>query len=100
MRRRHAARAVHSVMKILFVPGPKDLVAHYLPLLALNRMLGGTSFETAFLVPRSNHGTMRQFGVNVLDIDHIGFRTEVLAYKKFKPDVVVDDTSVTTGYAT
>lgn len=92
-------------MRVLFVPMPEGGPAHLIPLLALNRMLAGSSVETAFLMRRSQHEMVRQLGVNVLDIDHRnftdnGFRTELRAYRKFSPDVVVDDASLTTGYAT
>jgi UDP:flavonoid glycosyltransferase YjiC (YdhE family) len=87
-------------MKVLFIPMPGGGAAHLLPLLALNKMLEHTSVETAFLVPRKRHEMLRQSGVNVLDIDHAGFRSEIPAYKRFRPDVVVDDASMTTGAAT
>jgi UDP:flavonoid glycosyltransferase YjiC (YdhE family) len=92
-------------MKVLFVPLPEGGAAHLIPLLALNKMLAGTSVETAFLVPGSMHTFLRQFGVNVLDIDnqlfiHNGLRSEMRAYRKFPPDVVVDDANPSTGFAT
>jgi hypothetical protein len=87
-------------MKVLFIPMLEGGLAHLLPLLALNKMLEHTSIETAFLVPRKRHEMLRQSGVNVLDIDHAGFRSEIPAYKKFGPDVVVDDASLTTSTAT
>ncbi|HZI20617.1 MAG TPA: nucleotide disphospho-sugar-binding domain-containing protein [Pyrinomonadaceae bacterium] len=87
-------------MKVLFVPMLEGGPAHLLPLLALDKMLKHTSAETAFLVPRKQQQVLRQGGVNVLDIDHVGFRSEVPAYKRFGPDVVVDDAGMTTGAAT
>jgi len=87
-------------MRVLFVPMLEGGLAHLLPLLALNKMLNGTSAEAAFLVPRYQHEIIRQSGVQVLDVDHTGFRTELPTYKKFAPDVVVDDASLTTGAAT
>lgn len=92
-------------MKVLFVPMPEGGPAHLIPLLALNRMVKDPSVETAFLLRRSHHELIRQLGVNVLGIDHRnftdnGFRTELRAYRVFSPDVVVDDASLTTGYAT
>lgn len=92
-------------MRVLFVPMPEGGPAHLIPLLALNKMLSGSAIETAFLLGRASHELLRQMGVNVLDIDHLdfaknGFRTELRAYHKFAPDVVVDDASLTTGYAT
>jgi UDP:flavonoid glycosyltransferase YjiC (YdhE family) len=86
-------------MKVLFIPMGGRL-AHLLPLVALNKMLANTSVETAFLVPRKQHALLRESGVEVLDIDHQGFRSEIPAYKKYAPDVVVDDASLTTGAAT
>jgi UDP:flavonoid glycosyltransferase YjiC (YdhE family) len=92
-------------MKVLFIPLPEGGAAHLIPLLALNKMLAGTSIETAFLVPGSMHTFLRQFGVNVVDVDnqlfiHNGLRSEMRAYRKFPPDVVVDDANPSTGFAT
>jgi hypothetical protein len=91
-------------VKVLFVPLPEGGAAHLIPLLALNQSLANTSIETAFLVPGSMHEFLRQFGVQVVDIDnqrytHNGLRTEMRAYKKFGPNVVVDDANPGTGLA-
>jgi UDP:flavonoid glycosyltransferase YjiC (YdhE family) len=86
-------------MKVLFVP-LNEVLSHVIPLLALNRKLIGSNVETAFIMPRAGHRLFRQTGVNVLDIDHRGLRTEMVAYGRFSPDVVVDDLSLSTGYAT
>lgn len=86
-------------MRVLFVPSCNGGLAHQIPLLALNRKLDA-SFETAFLLPRKMHQTLSIAGINILDIDHTGFRTEMFAYGQFSPDVVVDDCSITTGFAT
>ena len=87
-------------MKVLFVPMMKGGLSHLLPLMALNKMLANTSIETAFLVPGEQHSMLKERGVPFLNIDHQGFRTEIPAYKKFAPDVVVDDASLTTAAAT
>lgn len=87
-------------MKVLFIPMLEGGLSHLLPLLALNKMLANTAVETAFLVPKRQHTILRESGVNVLDIDHQGFRSEIPAYKKYGPDVVVDDASLTTAAAT
>jgi hypothetical protein len=87
-------------MKVLFVPMLQGGLSHLLPSLALNKMLANTSIETAFLVPGDQHPMLRARGVPILDIDHNGFRSEIPAYKKFKPDVIVDDASLSTGAAT
>ena len=87
-------------MKVLFVPMLQGGLSHLLPLVALNKMLANTSIETAFLVPRQQHAMLREKGIVILDIDHNGFRTEIPAYKKYVPDVVVDDASLTTAAAT
>jgi UDP:flavonoid glycosyltransferase YjiC (YdhE family) len=87
-------------MKVLFVPMLQGGLSHLLPLMALNNMLANTSIETAFLVPGEQHALLRERGIPILDIDHNGFRTEIPAYKKYKPDVVVDDASLSTGAAT
>lgn len=88
-------------MRILFVPLDVDVLSHQIPLLVLSRMLTGPSVSTAFLLPRHSHGLLRQLGAEVLDVEHDSFlHTEIRAYKRFAPDVVVDDTSFSTGLAT
>ena len=86
-------------MRVLFVPFPTAPISHVLPLLALDTLLRDTDIETAFLLPRGGHPIVSQVADCVLDIDHQGFRTEMEAYAKFAPDVVVDDASPTTIYA-
>src|SRR5947209_20161858 len=92
-------------MRVLFVPMAGGGPAHLIPLLALNKMLAGDpSFETAFLVPRTLHEYLGRFGVEVVDVDYRGwfrngFRTEMLAYNRLSPAVVVDDTSISTAFA-
>jgi UDP:flavonoid glycosyltransferase YjiC (YdhE family) len=92
-----------NLMKVLFIPHTSAL-SHIIPLLALDRMLAGSRIETAFLAPQRVHALLKNVGANALPDNHNGFmtgvRTEVLAYRKFAPDVVVDDTSVSTGFAT
>ena len=87
-------------MRVLFVPFPTAPISHVLPLLALDKMLYDTDIETAFLLPKGGHAIISQVTDCVLDIDHEGFRTEMAAYAKFSPDIVVDDASTTTRYAT
>ncbi|HEV3199361.1 MAG TPA: nucleotide disphospho-sugar-binding domain-containing protein [Bryobacteraceae bacterium] len=86
-------------MRVLFVPNALVVASHGVPLLALNMRSAGHSIETAFLLPRGFHGVRHNFDIDVLDIDHDGFRTEMQAYGKFRPDVVVDDCSLSTGHA-
>lgn len=91
-------------MKVLFVPHP-GILAHTIPLLALNKRLSGSNVETAFLAPQNFHRILKQLGVNVLPIDHglsgaNSFRSEMEAYGDYSPDVVVDDASLATGFAT
>jgi UDP:flavonoid glycosyltransferase YjiC (YdhE family) len=86
-------------MRVLFVPFPTAPISHVLPLLALDTMLRDSDIETAFLLPRGGHPIVSQVTDCVLDIDHQGFRTEMEAYAKFAPDVVVDDASPTTLHA-
>jgi hypothetical protein len=88
-------------MRVLFVPYFANVFSHQIPLLALNKITAGAAIETAFLLPRKSHGVVRGLGVEVLDIDNDGMlHTELKAYKSFRPNVVVDDTSFTTGWAT
>jgi UDP:flavonoid glycosyltransferase YjiC (YdhE family) len=85
-------------MKVLFVP-INSQVSHIIPLLALEHKLRGTPIEAAFLLPANRHDLVRQSGARVLEVDHQSFRTEMKGYGMFSPDVVVDDCSLTTGYA-
>src|SRR4051794_15996792 len=87
-------------MRVLFVPIRICVVSHGISLLALDGMLEGHSMDTAFLLPRRYHKMMSELGANVLDIDYGGFRHELEAYGRFRPDVVVDDCSGDTGIAT
>lgn len=91
-------------MRVLFVPMPEGGPAHIIPLLALNKKVSSSSIKTAFLLTRPYQELIRQLGVDVLDIAHRnftdnGFRTELSAYRKFQPDVVIDDSCLSTGYA-
>jgi hypothetical protein len=87
-------------MKVLFVPYCGGVISHEIPLVALDRMLSNTSVETAFLASPVSHRLLGALGSKVLSIDHANFRTEMMAYGKYAPDVVVDDGSYTTGIAT
>jgi hypothetical protein len=87
-------------MRILFIPYHSGAISHGIPLLALNGMLNVRWAESAFLFPAKAHKAARQMGVKVLDIDHNGFRSEMKAYAQFRPHVVIDDSSLTTGMAT
>ena len=90
-------------MRILFVPFTHGVVSHGIPLVALASKLDHSIYKTAFLVPKEFHQTTRSMGLNVIDVDHHkdfgGLRTELLAYNKFKPDIVVDDFSISTVFA-
>ncbi|MCP4150221.1 MAG: hypothetical protein GY757_20910 [bacterium] len=90
-------------MKILFIPYNGGVVPHGIPLIALKNKLHRSEFETAFLFPSKYHRMGKAIGLNVLDIDHaVGtndFRTEMFAYGNFKPDIVVDDASPSTYFA-
>jgi UDP:flavonoid glycosyltransferase YjiC (YdhE family) len=94
-----------SNIKVLFIPF-EGTVSHTIPLIALSRMIKTKSIKTAFLLPRRVHQFAAKLGLNVLDIDYEAgkdknaFRTELRAYNLFSPDVVIDDTSFITGYAT
>lgn len=90
-------------MRVLFVPGPAGGPAHLIPLVVLARML--SSVEWCFLLPSNLRPLARVLGIAALDLDHQpfgaqGFRTEMRAYQLFRPNVVVDDTCFTTGFAT
>ncbi len=86
-------------MKVLFVPAHHmGAISHGIPLLALSQMLG-TEFTTAFLLPCHFHRFFSAHGATVLDISHEDLRTQMIAYHRFKPDIVVDDLSFTTYFA-
>jgi hypothetical protein len=87
-------------MKLLFIPCRIGVISHGIPLLALARMLPDSSVEKSFLLPRPFHKVMTRLGANVLDIDYNGFRSELAAYSRFCPDIVVDDCNADTGIAT
>lgn len=85
-------------MRILFIP---YLVgwSHLIPLVALSRMLGKLPVETAFLLPPDMVDIGRRLGVNVLPVKHVRHgQSEAEAYRLFKPSVVVDDCSLSTGF--
>lgn len=100
-------------MRVLFIPFISGAPGHLIPLLALDRMLGGTGIETAFLVDGRLHDFLKKVGARPLEIDYrpeqqagkegsfdpTPFRKELQAYGKFKPDVVVDDTNPMTFFA-
>jgi hypothetical protein len=85
-------------MKVLFVPCAGTPVPHLIPLVALASRLSPDRHQTAFLVRRSLHTGLGAIGLRALDIDYVetqAFRTEIAAYRQFRPDVVVDDLSAT-----
>ncbi|HEV2147875.1 MAG TPA: hypothetical protein VGR37_10775 [Longimicrobiaceae bacterium] len=94
-------------MKVLFVPWRNGGLSHLIPLVALHRMLRARSVETAFLLsddwPKKlgeKNRILQQLDIPVLPIDYCNLiRSELRAYREFVPDVVVDDCSLTTGYA-
>jgi hypothetical protein len=100
-------------MRVLFIPMPEKNglggLAHLIPLLSLNKMLANNPIiKTAFLTQQHLCELLRQLGVDVLDLDYqkpsaydfrTNFRTEMMAYGKFSPDVVVDDTNIFTAFA-
>jgi hypothetical protein len=86
-----------AALKILFVPAHNiGAVSHGIPLLALSQRLP-KSYTTALLVPQQFHSYFRSYGANVLDIPHSGLSTQMAAYSRFRPDIVVDDLSVSTA---
>lgn len=88
-------------MNVLFVPmAGMGAISHGLPLVALSKKLESTNIKTAFLIPQRLHQLFGMQKANVLDIPHTDLRTEMVAYHRFKPDVVVDDVSVSTAVAT
>ena len=88
-------------MRILYVPCHEGGSSHHIPLLALDALSRGESKEKAFLIPRLFHQFFNRNGIPFLDIDYDGsLHSEIEAYKKYRPDLVVDDWSLSTGFAT
>jgi UDP:flavonoid glycosyltransferase YjiC (YdhE family) len=86
---------------VLFVPNP--MPSHIIPLIALDKLLNKNYFKTSFLLPKNFHLFIRKIGASVLDIDkEFQFRTtsEMIAFAKFKPDVLVDDLHFTSAFST
>lgn len=87
-------------IRVLLVPHKTGL-AHTIPLVALDRMLRERGVETAFQVAPIIHGAVKRMGVRILPVEHRGtIQSELNAYRDFEPDVVIDDCSPTTGFAT
>ncbi|SHN36094.1 glycosyltransferase [Mucilaginibacter sp. OK098] len=89
------------VIRALFIPNP--MPSHIIPLIALAKQLNTESFETAFLLPAAFHKYVRKFNLKVLEIDRrLQDKTtpELIAFSKFKPDLVVDDLNYTTAFST
>jgi UDP:flavonoid glycosyltransferase YjiC (YdhE family) len=69
--------------------------------MSLEAKLSNGDHDTAFLLPAEFHPLAKELKLKVVDVDHKahdGLRTEMVAYQKFKPDVVVDDASVYTFF--
>jgi hypothetical protein len=91
-------RIMGGELRILFVPCSGCVLPHLIPLMALESRLEAGRHETAFLAPLPFHRTLRSKNRRVLDIDYQldhPFRSEMLAHGRFRPDVVVDDFSLT-----
>jgi hypothetical protein len=90
-------------MRILFVPFQGG-ISHIHPLAALASKLDSSQHQIAFLLAAEYHQLVKNIGIPVLDINHLtsgqDFSTEILAYKRFKPDIVVDDMSLSTYFTT
>lgn len=85
-------------MRVLFIPNVAAVVPHLVPLIALSRQLDPARCQSAFLVPRAYHARLRGLGLTPVDIDYRpehAFRNEMAACWGFRPDVVVDDLSMT-----
>lgn len=77
------------------------MVSHLIPLMSLEAKLSNGDHDTAFLLPAEFHLLAKELKLKVVDVDHRardGLRTEIFAYQKFNPDVVVDDASVYTFF--
>lgn len=90
-------------MKILYIPCHSGGYSHIIPSLILDRMLDKAEHESVFLLTR--HAKDRysafynRYNIKVLHIDYDGsVSAEKLAYETFKPDVIVDDFSFSTGF--
>jgi hypothetical protein len=91
-------------MKILFVPFAEGGIGHIIPLLALILRLEGSQHKACLLLPGGYHKIVKHMDFDVLDIDYSesegGLFKELAAFKAFKPDIVVDDASMTSLFST
>ncbi len=91
-------------MRVLFIPHPANTgVAHLFPLLRLHTRLPSGVTSAFFLsadTKQKQGGPLRKaFDLNILKTSHnYTISAELAAYSEFKPDVVVDDTSLVTAY--
>ncbi len=84
-------------MRVLFVPLHAGGLPHTAPLIALQRMCAREGVESAFLLPREWHRIRQAAEIDVLPVDYQNtLRSELEAYRRYRPDIVVDDCSVTT----
>lgn len=107
--------------RILFIPAYSGLPSHFIPLLKLYQLLDTNRYDAAFLLPKLSREEVRSsqlvkfnphaeyyYGGEFLshfDVPRVsaGQRFSVLAeikvYKQFRPDLIIDDCSVTTALA-
>jgi hypothetical protein len=90
-------------MRVLFIPCPTGGASHLIPLVKLHSLLA-PGVESAFLFSaqlKEDFGALCEqlFGIRVLDVDNLGsVSSQLAAYAKFPPDVVVDDTDLCSAY--
>lgn len=91
-------------IKILFVPHPGGGPSHLIPLVALFKMLeAGEDIQASFFLSKElkvYSDILESNRVEYLDIHNARtISSELSAYSKYEPDIVIDDTSFSTGYA-
>lgn len=91
-------------MRVLFVPMAGGGIAHLFPLVALHRQTSASDIKAAFLLQKDAWPAAAALSLDLVEVDHQhflngGFRSEMRAYHLFKPDVVVDDTGLSTAFA-
>jgi UDP:flavonoid glycosyltransferase YjiC (YdhE family) len=108
-------------IRILFVPCFFGMPSHFIPLLKLYQQLDPTTHEAAFFLTRLSEAELESatakrimpnakyyyggefyshFDIPILERERrYTVMSELAAYKKFRPDVVIDDCSFTTALA-
>ena len=102
--------------RVLFIPYFRGIPSHLITLLKLYQRLDAERYEAAFYLPRHAGGNgsapasdevtrffyggefYDRIGVPILDVDmKVPVSSDLAAYERFKPDLIIDDCSLSTG---